>query len=193
MKLNGKDEIVQNDEKVAETLDSFFENVSGLKFNENSFIINSEHKNIQDSIETIIVKYHFYPRILITRNKVKNTNAFRFKHIMLSNVKNVIKVLDPNKATAHNNIPPKILRQNAEVTANILQLLFNNAISNCEFPENLKLTNVTPVFKKKDPLDKANYGPVSVFPPVSKICERLMQKQINEHIKSKISPYLCGY
>ena len=88
---------------------------------------------------------------------------------------------------------PKILRQSAEVTANTLQLLFNNAISNSEFPENLKLADVTPVFKKKDPLDKTNYRPVSVLPPVSKIFERLMQKQINEHIKNKLSPYLCGY
>ena len=105
----------------------------------------------------------------------------------------MIKVLNPNKAKKHKNISPKILRQSAEVTANILQLLFNNAISNCEFPENLKLTDVRLVFKKTAHLDKTNYRPVSVFPPVSKICERLMQKQINEHIKSKISPYLCGY
>ena len=74
-----------------------------------------------------------------------------------------------------------------------MQLLFNNAISNSEFPENLKLADVTPVFKKKDPLDKTNYRPVSVLPSVSKIFERLMQKQINEHIKNKLSPYLCGY
>ena len=74
-----------------------------------------------------------------------------------------------------------------------MQLLFNNAISNSEFPENLKLADVTPVFKKKDPLDKTNYRPVSVLPPVSKIFETLMQKQINEHVKSKLSPYLCGY
>ena len=53
------------------------------------------------------------------------------------------------------------------------------------FPENLKLADVKPIFKKKDPLDKANYRPVSVLPPVSKICKRLMQKQINEHIKNK--------
>ena len=61
------------------------------------------------------------------------------------------------------------------------------------FPENLKLADVKPIFKKKDPLDKANYRPVSVLPPVSKICKRLMQKQINEHIKNKLSPFLCGY
>ena len=92
---------------------------------------------------------------------------------MLSDIKNKIKGLNPKKATTHNNITQKILRQSAEVTANTLQLLFNNAISNSVFPENLKLADVTPVFKKKDPLDKTNYRPVSVLPPVSKIFERL--------------------
>ena len=57
IKLTDKDEIIQNDENVAETLNSFFENaVSSLKLNENSFIINNERKNIQDP-KKIIVKY----------------------------------------------------------------------------------------------------------------------------------------
>ena len=55
IKLTDKDKIIQNDENVAETLNSFFENsVSSLKLNENSFIVNNEHKNIQDPIEKII-------------------------------------------------------------------------------------------------------------------------------------------
>ena len=63
----------------------------------------------------------------------------------------------------HDNIPPKILRQRAEVTSNTLQLRINKAISNTEFPEIVKLADVTPVFKKKDPLDKTNYRPASVL------------------------------
>ena len=105
---------------------------------------------------------------------------------MLEDIKNEINCLDSNKATTHNNTPPKILRQSAEVTANTLQLLFNNAISNSDFPENLKLADVTPVFKKKVPLDKTNYQLVSVLPLVSKLFERLIQKQINEHNKNKL-------
>ena len=55
IKLTDKDKIIQNDDNVAETLNSFFENsVSSLKLNENSFIVNNEHKNIQDPIEKII-------------------------------------------------------------------------------------------------------------------------------------------
>ena len=60
--------------------------------------------------------------------------------------------MNPNKATTHDNIPPKMLRQSPEVTANTLNLLFNNAISNNEFPENSKLADVSPVFKKKTSL-----------------------------------------
>ena len=52
------DEIIQNDKKVAETLNSFFENaVSSLKLGENSFVINDNLKGIQDPIKKIIVKY----------------------------------------------------------------------------------------------------------------------------------------
>ena len=173
-KLTDKDEIIHNEEKVAETLNSFFENaVSRLKSNENSFVVNNEPKNMQDSIEKIIVNNQFHPSILITKTKIKNTNTFRFKHFMLSDIKNEIKGLNPNKATTHNNIPPKILGQSDEVTANALMLLFNNAISNSEFPESLKLPDVRPVFNKKDPLAKTNYRPVSVLPPVSKSFEKV--------------------
>lgn len=41
-----------------------------------------------------------------------------------------------------------------EATATTLQLLVNNALSNSQFPENLKLLGVTPVLKQKDPLGK---------------------------------------
>ena len=72
---------------------------------------------------------------MIIKNKIKNTNTFCFEHVMLSNIKNEMKSLNP-KTTTHNNIPPKILRQSAEVTANTLQLLCNKTILNSEFPEN---------------------------------------------------------
>ena len=57
----------------------------------------------------------------------------------------------------------------------------------------MKLADITPVYKKNDPLDKTNYRPVSVLPVVSKIFERIMRKQINDFIVSFLYPYLCGY
>ena len=110
IKLIDKDEIIQNDEEVGETLNSFFENaIFNLKLNENSFVFNKKHTNIQDPIEKIIVKYQFYLSILMIKIRIKNNN-FRFKHVMLSSIKNEIKGLNPNKAITHNNIRPKKLR-----------------------------------------------------------------------------------
>ena len=48
----------------------------------------------------------------------------------------------------------------------------NEAIRNNKFPDSLKLSDITPVFKKLDPSDKANYRPVSVLPLLSKVFEK---------------------
>ena len=48
-------------------------------------------------------------------------------------------------------------------------------------------------FFQNNPLSKENYRPVSVLPIISKVFEKLMQNQINLHIKSFLSSYLCGY
>ena len=57
----------------------------------------------------------------------------------------------------------------------------------------MKLADITPVFKKKDSLNKQNYRPISVLPSISKIFEKLIQKQINGYINNFLSPYLSGY
>ena len=71
--------------------------------------------------------------------------------------------------------------------------LFNKTITKCVFPDNLKLADVTPVFKKDYPFDKKNYRPVSVLTTMSKIYEKLMQGQINNYIANHLYLYLCGY
>ena len=60
------------------------------------------------------------------------------------------------------------------------------------FPQNLKLTDITPVYKKKDPTLVENYRSVSVLPTVSKAFERIIQKQVSTHIERSLSPYFCG-
>ena len=110
----------------------------------------------------------------------------------LSDIELEIRLLNPKKATTHNNIPPKIRKSSLEATV-VLHRLFNETITKGVFPDNLKLVDVTPVFKKDDPFNKKNYRPVSVLPTISKICEKLMQRQINNYIINHLSLYLCGY
>ena len=71
--------------------------------------------------------------------------------------------------------------------------LFNNTLLTSSFPTKLKVADVTPVFKKDDPLKMKNYRPVSVLPVVPKIFERILHKQMSLHVDRFLLPYLCGY
>ena len=119
-----------------------------LKSDASSLSIKKIHT--QHSIERVAVKRKFYPGILIVKNEIMITDTFRFEPVALSAIQNEIKSFSTNKATTHNNIPLKILRQSVEAIANALQFHFKNDLSNSEFPENLKPVDVTPVLKKKD-------------------------------------------
>ena len=103
-----------------------------------------------------------------------------------------IQNIDLQKATSKNFIPPKKLKISCNTSAKALHNIFNKCLIISNFPDNLKLADITPFFKKKDPLNKENYRPVSL-PSISKILEKLKQKQINGYTSNFLSPYLCGY
>ena len=46
------------------------------------------------------------------------------------------------------------------------------------FPQEVKLANVTTIFKKDDTTLCKNYRPISVLPSTSKIFERIIQNQL---------------
>ena len=82
------------------------------------------------------------------------TDTFHFEPFTLPDIQNELKSLNLNKATTHNNIPQNTPAKRGSYCYT-LQLLFSNTLSNSEFAENLKLADVTPVFMKKDSLEKA--------------------------------------
>ena len=78
---------------------------------------------------------------------------------------------------------PAILKEVSDVCEPTLNSIWNKEINTQKcFPDNLKLMDVTPVSKKEDVSLLKNYRPVSVLLVVSKIYERIMQRQILEYI-----------
>ena len=119
---------------------------------------------------------------LIIKEKNFQGNRFSFAGVSQSEIEKEIKNLNVKKATTQKNIPPKVLKTSATVTPEILQQLFNQALTTIESPSNLKNADVTLVFKKNNPISNENYKPVSVLPIISNVFENSMQYQINLHI-----------
>ena len=61
------------------------------------------------------------------------------------------------------------------------------------FPDELKLAEVVPVYKKNDKKDKNNYWPMSILSNISKIYEKCMQKQLNGYFFDFLSKFQCGF
>ena len=99
--------------------------VSTLDINENSYIVNNEFNTILDPVDRAIKKYEIHPRILLIKNKIGNEKSLKFEAISVSDIEKEIKTINLKKATASENIPPKILKSSSDNTATTLLELFN--------------------------------------------------------------------
>ena len=189
-----KNELLQDDHKIADELNTFFKNaVLNLNKNENTYIINHDSGSLSDPVDKAICKYKFHLSILLIKSKLENQKLFLFQPKSKFDMEKEIQNIDLKKATTKNTIPPKILKISCNTSAEILHNLFYECLITGNFLDNLKLADTSSVFKKKDPLNKENYRPVGVLPSISYIFEKLMQKQINGYINLFLSPYLCSY
>ena len=131
----------------------------------------------------------------IQRIKLANFHhrqSFSFWYVSVKEVKKELMNLSSKKVTRKGDIPAKILKDSLSVYTKELTTIINNCLKDGLFPNELKLADVSPVFKK-DYLNKENYRPVSILSYMSKVFERIFYKQIDPFMTSKFSPFLCGF
>ena len=61
------------------------------------------------------------------------------------------------------------------------------------FPDQAKISSITPAFKKNDRTLKTNYRPISVLSALSKVLEKFLFKQMSDYFDNIFSEYLSGF
>ena len=84
-------------------------------------------------------------------------------------------------------------KQNSDYFAGYFCGNISQCISKSMFPRDLKLADVTPVYKNKSKNSKDNYRPVSILSNISKIYERCLYDQIQVFFESILSKYHCEF
>ena len=113
-------EILSNEQEIAETLNCYFSNIVpnlNISFNK-SYLL--DRSDIQDSVSNIIRRYENHPSIKIIKTHVQYSENFSFKQIDLPELLEVIQSLDTNKTAQDSDIPTKLLKENCDIYSEIL-------------------------------------------------------------------------
>ena len=187
------EKIITEDQAVAEVFNNFFINiVPNLKIStdhgyDNDFIATD------DQVTNAVNKFRNHSSIIMIKNKKVADQSFSFGPVTYDDVLKIVNTLDTAKASQQCDIPTKILKQNSGYFAEYFYENINQCISKSIFPSDLKLADVTPVYKKKSKNSKDNYRPVSILSNISKIYERCIYDQIQLFFDSLLSKYQCGF
>ena len=168
--LSGNKSVLTNEKEIANTMNNYFINIT-------------KHLNLKPhtasntmDIEQITSAFNNYVNIKKIREFFAGigSNNFEFTKVTEQIVKNEVLKLNTKKSSTSGSIPARILKQSVETYLPFLTKAINLAITECEFPDKLKTSEVIPLYKKQDPLKKENYRPISLLPHVSKVFERIL-------------------
>ena len=98
-------------------------------------------------------------------------------------VRDVLLQLDCHKSMGLDEIHPRVLRELEEVIAKPLSIIYQCSLLTGEVPEDWRLANVTPIYKKGCKEDRGNYRPVSLTSVPGKIMEQIVLREIMQHVQ----------
>ena len=144
----------------------------------------------EDPLVNAIRRYGMHHSIHKINSVFTSMRLFDFNFASSDDMSKIITSLDSTKKS--NGVIPTIIVKlaNKEICMDLANCI-NESFKKNEFPNELKTADVTPTFKKEDPLNKENYRPVSVFPTVSEIFERVLFDQLKK-FSNKFLP-LCVF
>ena len=154
LKINNKD--ICDSYLIAQEFNKYFCSI-GEKLAENFENTNDNHKNY-------------------LRNKVEN--SFFFHEINESELDKEIENLDSKKSSGFDEISVKFLKICKSIILKPLVLIFNQSILTGQYPNNLKIAKVIPLFKKGEKAVMSNYRPISLLSVINKLFEKLIYKRL---------------
>ena len=173
--LNENQITLSDNNEVADIFNDFYVNVAkdigkDFAFDENN------HPSIENILEQNI-----------------SQDCFNFSHVEQSTVSNILNKFNAKKATGIDKISVKLLKLGSQSLVPFYTHFINKSIDTGIFPDRLKQAQVTPVYKKNDPLEKSNYRPVSILPAPSKIFEKVLANQLTLHFDKIFNNFLCAF
>ena len=175
--LTQNNQTVREDKVICQIFNTYFTNVTkGLKLRQ---VDESQSFENEESCRLIRENY--------------GGEKFSFKSISKDNIIEAVKKLLLNKASISNDVPVSIIKNFATCYCEKLTSIFNDCLKENEFPNLIKIAEISPFFKKLDSASKDNYRPINTLSNFTKLFESILFTQLNRYTQNKFSKYLTGF
>ncbi|GAB0209560.1 mitochondrial enolase superfamily member 1 [Grus japonensis] len=110
-------------------------------------------------------------------------------------VNDLLRHLDTHKSMGPDGIHPRVLRELAEELAKPLSIIYQQSWLTGEVPDDWRLANVTPIYKKGQKEDPGNYGPFSLTSVSGKVMEQIILSVLTRQVQGNqgIRPSQHGF
>ena len=102
--------------------------------------------------------------------------------INLNGITKLLSNLRPDKAAGPDEIRPIVLKELRSEIAPIIQLIFERSLATGEELSDWTKANASPIFKKGDKSDPANYRPISLTCVLCKVMEHIIASNLTKHL-----------
>ena len=113
------------------------------------------------------------------------TARLQLQPITLPMLSKALNEMSSSKAVGQDGVPILALRKCFAVLGPHLLHLVNTSITTCVFPSEWKVAVVVPLHKSGSRDSPENFRPVSILSVLSKLCEKVVCKQLSEHLNSQ--------
>ena len=104
-------------------------------------------------------------------------SLFTFHNVEQPQILSVIKSLKPKSSTDCDGLSVKLIKTSPLKLAYPLSVIVNQSLNTGIFPKSLKISKITPLFKKDDSSLCTNYCPIPLLPTLSIILEKVVHEQ----------------
>ena len=146
--LKEKGNLVSDEKELATIMNNFFINIT------KDIELKKDSKSKLNNLEDILEAFESHPSIEKIKKAINTTEKFSFRNVKDDEVRKFIMNLGGSKATPVRDIPTDMLKQTMDIHLPIMTQIINMSIDNNCDPDDLKLAEVSPVFEKKDDLEK---------------------------------------
>ena len=82
--------------------------------------------------------------------------------VTVPGVSKLLAELDQTKSTGPDELSPRILKESRSEISEVLCFIFNQSLTTGEIPDDWRMANVCPIYKKGPKCNPENYRPISL-------------------------------